>query len=114
MELNKLWESIKVRNEEKRKRKDAKMKERAEAVRQRMIIKSAAYTSINTSRSISMPKDDYEPMNQKSFITNTNCTIKEVKCRQPIEVKSFMENDDDEVPVSFEELMGQSTGSTQL
>jgi hypothetical protein len=67
------------------------MKERTEAVRQRMIIKGTVYSTINSSKTT--PIDDCI---STSYLTKqvvySDCSM---KFSESIEVKSFIENEDD-------------------
>lgn len=125
-EINTLIEGIKENNEEKRKRKEAKMRRCTDGLRQKNMSKNLGYTTIGAPKDISLASNSYitktridppQPTALPSYYptyifsnysqTKPPLSIRK-ETRQPLtEVKSFMEEDEEEVSVAFEELMSE-------
>jgi hypothetical protein len=107
-------ESIKARNEEKRKRKEVNMKKCAEEVRQKKMNKNIGYSVIGSPMNPPMttayiPKPHVETTSiatrpEYTAITQVGSVKREVT-QVPVDTKSFMDDEDEEVSVAFNELM---------
>lgn len=121
-------EGIKARNEERRKRKEAKLKRGTDEVRQKTMSKNLGYSTLGTPKEIGLSSNPYmaktriepplprnpAPNYYTSYLsfspssqTKTIVAAKKEAAPALTEVKSFMEDEEEEVSVAFEELMSE-------
>ena len=137
-ELNVLIDGLKARNEERRKHKETKMRKKADEFRQKKITMNQGYSVISNAREAPLPTTSYIgktrvdgtpgiKLNPDYTSINPNPGLNELHPKTemytgmppkmprrddgkiPNELKSFMEDDDEEVSVAFEELMTEIT-----